>query len=835
METLVLIDGNSLLNRAFYALPLLTNQNGEYSNAVYGFTKMLLNIIEKVKPQKIMVAFDYGKKNFRHDIYKDYKGTRKATPSELVCQFPIMKKVLQSMNITLIEKQGIEADDIIGTVAKNSQNYHIIIYSGDRDLLQLVDDNTELWLTKKGTSEIDEITNLNIKEKYGVTPKQIIELKALMGDSSDNIPGVAGIGEKTALNLLNTYTNIDGVYANIENIKGALKEKLNSGKEMAYLSRTLATINTNAEIEFEFETFNYDFPFNLDTYNLFKEYDFRSLLNKPDYFVHEVETSLEKNIPCEIIKIESREKLKEVLKFAYETKQMAFNLIGEIEFAFSPNFLYQISTEITFFDELGAEEVEEELSILLEDKNISKIVFDLKENQRHTKCKIQGETFDLALAKYVLYEKYFDKVHANEYFAEKQELTQKMKLIGVEKIYTDIEKPLVEVLIEMENNGFKIDKNELYNLSENYNREREQLVNQIYVIAGQKFNLNSPKQLGEILFINLGISDRYNKKHSTSVDVLEKLALEHPIIPLILRYRKVQKIVSTYIDVYKDLLEKNGEIIHTIFNQTLTNTGRLSSSEPNLQNIPVKSEDGKNLRKIFVSRFENGKLISADYSQIELRLVANLSEDTNLLKAYQSGEDIHKWTASQIFNIPLEDVTSSERNNAKAVNFGIIYGISDFGLATNLNITRNEAKVYIDKYYERFPQIKTYMQTNVNNAKKDGYVKTYFGRIRRIPELNSNNYNERMFGERVAMNMPLQGTASDIMKLALIKVYREFKKQNMQSLLILTIHDEIIVDAVSEEIEKVKEILKNQMENIINFKIPLKIELNSGKTWFDCK
>lgn len=835
MKTIVLIDGNSLLNRAFYALPLLTNSNGEYSNAVYGFTKMMLGIIEKVKPEKIVVAFDYGKKNFRHKLFKDYKGTRKGTPEELSVQFPIMKRLLSSMNIKLYEKEGIEADDIIGTIAKNTNDYKKIIYSGDKDLLQLVDENTEVWLTKKGTSETEEVTILNIKEKYGFTPSQVIDMKALMGDKSDNIPGVMGIGEKTALNLLETYENLDGVYNNLENIKGSVKQKLLDNKEMAYLSHTLATIKTDCDININEEEFDYDFPFKEETYKIFKEYEFKTLLNKAEFFEHEVETYLEKLIPCQTIKIQTKDKLNEVIKYVEDTKQIAFEFGKRIEFAFSPNFLYQISKEITFFDELNEEDVITALKPILENPNIKKIVYDRKANQKIAKCNIVGDVFEIDLAKYVLFEKNTEDLSCNEYFSIKEECDSKMNLLGVKGVYDNIEKPLVDVLIEMETNGFKIDINELNELSLKFNKERDSLIKEIYDNAGREFNLNSPKQLAEVLYDDLKIPTTYNKKRSTALEVLEKLVDYHPIVKKILKYRKVNKLVSTYIDVYKELYNKNGDIIHTIFNQTLTNTGRLSSSEPNLQNIPIRTEYGKELRKIFVSRFDGGELISSDYSQIELKILANLSKDENLIKAYKSGTDIHTWTASRIFNMPIEFVDKEFRDKAKAVNFGIVYGISDFGLAENIKSTREEAKEIIETYFERFKGIKLYMDSTVEKARKDGYVSTYFGRIRRIPEISSTNYNERTSGERIAMNMPLQGTASDVLKLAMINVYNEFKKQNLKSLLILTIHDEIIVDAVKEEIETVKNILKNEMENVIKFEIPLTVEIGSGKTWDNCK
>lgn len=834
MERLLIIDGNSLINRAFYALPLLTNKKGEYSNGVYGFTNMLIKVINDYSPTHIAVAFDYGKKNFRHQLFEEYKGTRKETPFELKGQFAILKKLLTSMKITLIEKEGIEADDILGTMCK-STDMETFILSGDRDVFQLIDDSTKVMFTKKGITEVEIIDEPGLKEKFNLTPAQIIDYKALSGDSSDNIPGVKGVGEKTAISLLEKYGSVEGIYENIEEIKGALKTKLEDGKEMAFLSKTLATIKTDCDINFDVNNCTYKFPFDRDVFDIFVEYEFKSLLKRKDIFLEQYEQEEVEEIPCQEIEIENLEQFKKAVSYQKESSTFCLRLTPKIEFSFNQNFRYVIKNELSLFANITNEDIKNLLKPILEDERITKIFLDYK------KClhffddtNINGRVEDLQIANYLLAEDGVN-LHTNSFVIKMEELKEKMKLLGVYDLYTSMELPLAKVLCKMEVDGFRIDTKMLNEISVEFENTKNELVEKIEKLAGEKFNLNSPKQLQHILFDNLALPTQFNKKRSTSVEVLDELEDYHPIISLIKKYRKIQKILSTYIDVYKEITKNGSDIIHTIYNQTLTSTGRLSSSEPNLQNIPVRDDEGKVLRKLFISRFDGGSIMSADYSQIELRLLANFSKDESLIHAYNNGVDIHTLTASKVLNKAPEEVTSDERRMAKAVNFGIIYGISDYGLSQNLKIPVKVAKQYIEDYFASYPKVKEYMNNNIEKAKKDGYAKTHYGRIRRIPEINASNYNTRTFGERVAMNMPLQGSASDIIKLAMIRLERKLKENNLKSLLILTIHDELILDVYPGEEQIASSILRESMESVVDFTVPLLVELSCGKTWFETK
>ncbi len=839
MEKLLIIDGNSLVNRAFYALPLLSNSKGEYSNAVYGFVNILVKFITEEKPDYICVAFDHSRHTFRTDMYKDYKGTRKQMPDELRCQMPILKDLLTKMNIKIYEKDGIEADDIIGTISKNSGVENIIL-SGDKDVLQLIDNSTQVWLTKKGISEVVKVDKNNMQELFGYSPSQVIDMKSLMGDSSDNIPGVSGVGEKTALSLITQYQTLDNVYKNIDNIKGKTNEKLVNGKEMAYLSYKLATIKTDCNLKFSINEFRYDFPFNKDVKEIFECYQFRTLLKRTELFINEngISLSLQKLKKVENIALKDINQLNEILK-QQKIEFLSFNFLDKIEFCLNQEYLFYVPEQTNLFDmvNITKDEVINALLPVLSDDKIDKIVYDLKSHLYNDKIykNLKGDVFDVSIAMYLVHagERVGKDIEVKEYYFEKQNLLKSMQEYGLNFVYNNIEMPLTYVLFEMEQNGFKIDKEELNNLAQKYQQELIDLENEIYSISGVTFNIKSPKQVANVLYDVLGLNDKNNKKHSTGIDVLTSLQDKHEIIPLLIRYRKIQKLNSSYIEPYTKMVNENGDCIHTIFNQTLTATGRLSSSEPNLQNIPVREEEGKNLRKIFISRFSDGKLVSADYNQIELRLLASFSKDENLINAYESGKDIHKSTASQIFDKPLNEVSSSERTMAKAVNFGIIYGMSVYGLATQINVPPSQAKIFMDRYFGTYKNVKKYMQDNINFAKQTGYVKTMYGRIRKINELYSGNKNLAMFGERVAMNMPLQGSASDIIKLAMIKVNNELKKQKLESKLILQIHDELIVDTKGNEIEKVETILKSCMENVANLPVPLIVSISKGKTWFD--
>lgn len=831
-KKLLIVDGNSLANRAFYALPFLSNHSGQPSGAIFGFANILIKVIHSEKPTHIVIAFDHARKTFRNELYPEYKMQRKATPVELVSQFPLIKQMLQAMGIKTIEQEGIEADDIIGTIARHIDCKKYIL-SGDRDLLQLIDDNTFVWLTKKGVSEIDKVDETRLKELYNISPSQVIELKALMGDTSDNIPGVRGIGEKTAQALINEYGNVDNIYDNIENIKGKLREKLEEDKDMAYLSRKLATIKTDCDIDYNIDDFVLDFPFSTETYQFFKEMDFTSLINNATLFkdvnVEEATVTKVERLPLDNDKIKEFKNFKDK-HFSYDLKSLEFMCNGK---------LYFIEKNLNMFgDTLSFEELIPILKPIFENENILKITSSAKDDMHIlTKYGVElNNYFDLSVANYIINAglKLDNKIPTEEHYKRYLELEDKIKNNKLDYIYENIEKPLIKILFKMEEYGFRINQDRLLELDKEFTDKLDKLTKEIHEEAGEEFNVNSTKQVRYILYEKVGIRPYGTKKQSTRATVLEELRYI-PLVDDILTYRKFAKLKNTYIDVYEKLIKESGDIIHTTFNQTLTSTGRLSSSEPNLQNIPTRDDYGKNLRKIFVSKFEGGKIISADYNQIELRLLADMSGEEELIKSYNEGKDIHSLTASQIFNVPINEVTPNQRREAKAVNFGIIYGISDYGLSQNIKTTRDKAKRYIASYFERYPKVKEFMNNNVVFAKEHGYAVTKFGRIRKIPELSASKYFTRSFGERVAMNMPLQGTASDIIKLAMIAVTNKLKEGGLKSQLILQIHDELIIDTYPGEEDKVKKILKDAMESVIKLKVPLVVSMGEGESLYDCK
>ena len=848
MKKFVIIDGNNLMFRAFYALPQLANFDGEISNAVFGFTNMLVKVIKEINPNYIAVTFDVSKKNFRHEKFSDYKGTRKPTPTELVSQFPIVKDLLKKMNIAVVEKVGLEADDLMGCLSRMFDTHNIIV-SADRDSFQLINDNTEIMFPKKGITETISVTKDNLKEIYGVEPCQVIDLKSLMGDSSDNIPGVAGVGEKTALQLINTYNTLDGVYENIGSITGKLKEKLLADKEKSYLSQYLATIVTDEKLDYSLEDFEYDFPFSKDVLDVFKRYQFNSLLKKNELFVENVEVQ---SLFVQEEVIENREsllKLKDLIlkekSFAIYVDDNIFNIYCKKEYRI--NFCKDLLSMGLGFDECLLE-----LKSVFESQDIKKIVFDSKALKHiffNYNIQLNGVEFDCILARYLINSTAKANVLVDDVFQEcmvdtiakayglnviKDIYYAKLEKMNLLSLYFDIEMPLVDVLFEMEIAGFKVDKDELDSLEQKYRLEINEIESLIYEVAGRKFNISSPKQLGELLFDELNINIPSNKKKSTSIEILQEIEHRHPIVPLIIRYRTITKLYSTYILGFQNILDKDNKI-HTIFNQALTSTGRLSSSEPNLQNIPVRTEEGRALRKLFIPSHKDGFICSADYSQIELRLLANFSGDEKMIEAFNSGKDIHRSTASEMFGIPLDMVDDGKRRDAKAINFGIVYGISDFGLSQNIGISRKDAGNYIKKYFERYPKIEMYMKQNVEFAKENGFSRTLFGRKRQIPEVYSNNYNIRSFGERVAMNMPLQGSASDIIKLAMIRVNNEFIKNKLNSKIIVQVHDELVVDVYPGELNDVQKILKTEMENVVDLDVKLTVNIESGKTWYDAK
>ncbi len=850
MDKLVVIDGNSLINRAFYALPLLSNKDGEYSNAVYGFVNMLIKIIQEQNPTHIAVAFDYGKKTFRNGLFNEYKGTRKPTPTELKSQFPILKEILGLMNIKYIEIEGIEADDIIGVLSRKF-DYKTAIVTGDKDSLQLINDSTEVWLTKKGISEIQVMNNDTLKENMGIEPYQVIEMKALMGDSSDNIPGVSGVGEKTALDLLNKYQTLDGVYEHIDEIKGKLQEKLINSKDMAYLSKQLATIITDYNIDVSLDDFKYDFPFSSEVYKFFEKYDFNSLLKKTELFDGVEVDKLFEQYSANTIELESINDVLQTIKYIEKAKRFNFDIGENFTFAYDKNCEYIVNLQEGLLAKISYEELLQTLKPVFENEDIKKTVYDcklLKHTLANSGIELKGVDFDCMLGDYLLFagEKQqtkndlINQNRLNENFMAvnlfylKEGIETRLKEKELYKLYYEIEFPLIEVLYDMECVGFKIDTNVLEELAEKYAEELKELTEQIYLQSGEEFNINSSKQLAVVLFEKLGLNVKQNKKMSTAIEILEQLYDMHPIVPLLIRYRKIQKLSTTYLEAFKGIYDPKTSIIHTVFNQTLTATGRLSSSEPNLQNIPIRSEEGKFLRKMFVSSFENGKLVSADYSQIELRLLAHFSKDPTLLKAYNENKDIHTQTASEVFDVPFDMITSQMRRDAKAVNFGIVYGISDYGLAQNIGTTRKQAKEYIDKYFEKYSKVKEYMNSNVQFVKDFGYITSMYGRRRIVKDIYSSSYMTRMFAERVAMNMPLQGTASDIIKIAMNNVYRALKDGGFKSKLILQVHDELIIDCPEDEVEKVSALLKECMEGATELSVPLIVDVESGSNWFEC-
>ena len=832
MDKLLIVDGNSIANRAFYALPFLSNHNGQPSGAVFGFANILIKIIGELSPTHLVIAFDHARKTFRNEIYPEYKMQRKSTPEELISQFPLIKQMLSAMKIKTIEESGIEADDIIGSISKSCDCTKIIL-SGDRDLLQLIDDNTSVWLTKKGVSEVDKVDKDKIKEEFEITPEQVIELKALMGDTSDNIPGVSGVGEKTAKALILEYGSLDNVYKNIESIRPKLQEKLINDKEIAYISKTLATIKTDCDINFNLEECKIVYPLPISAYNFFKDMDFTSLVRNKLLFSEETTDESTNNV-TERVKLtkENLDKLNSLKSdyFCYNLSDMEFIIDGTI---------YYLDKVIDMFsDGLDVDEVVLSLKPIFENDKALKITASAKQDM-HLLCKYGiklNNYFDLAVGDYIINAglKQASNFSLEDYFERYNTLKKQISENKLDFIYDDIEKPLIEILFNMEREGFRVNRERLFELDKEYSEKLEKLTKEIYSEAGEEFNINSPKQVAHILFDKLGIKSYNNKKQSTKAGVLEELR-HIPLVDNILTYRKFAKLKNTYIDVYEKLTSESGDVIHTTFNQTLTSTGRLSSSEPNLQNIPTRDDYGKNLRKIFVSKFGGGKIISADYNQIELRLLADMSGEEDLIKSYKEGRDIHSLTASQIFNVDIDKVTPLERREAKAVNFGIIYGISEYGLSQNIKITVDSAKKYISSYFSRYPKVKEFMDNNVAFAKEKGYAVTKFGRIRKIPEINSSKYNIRMFGERVAMNMPLQGTASDIIKLAMIRVAKSLKDKNLKSQLILQIHDELIVDTYPGEEEVVKTVLKEAMENVTTLNVPLVVSMGEGESLYDCK
>ncbi|MCI8595503.1 MAG: DNA polymerase I [Clostridia bacterium] len=848
MEKMLLIDGNSLVNRAYYALPPLNNPQGMQVQAVFGFATMLVKMIETVKPDYIVTAFDVHAPTFRHKLYDGYKSRRKGMPDELAAQMPVLKEMLDVMGVRHVEMAGYEADDIIGTLSKR-YDVQTYIVTGDRDSLQLVDSSTRVLLTKRGITEVDEIDETSLLEKYELTPQGIIDYKALAGDGSDDIPGVPGIGDKIAKNLLKQYGSLSGVYASLDDIGTRIRNILLEGKASAELSKTLATIDVAVPFECELEECKYEFPFSSSVFAFFESQGFKSLIRRAEIFTTGTVPTASSRKVAERVQIASAEKLREVIQGKTEVAMHVTE--SEFHFAVDEGTEYVVNLSYSFFDAgLSEPEIIAAVKDVLCDGRITKVVFDSKSFityiYKNYKILCDG-FFDVGLAQYIadatvphavmngLFEAYSIAAAdlASGMLTLKRELNEALNESGMRRLYYDIELPLVKVLFDMEQAGFEVNRARLEEIGAVYSEEEQRLTKQIHAEAGKQFNIKSPRQLAKVLFEDMGIP--YPKKgaktFNTNAEILEQLDSSYTIVPLVLRYRFITKLNSTYIDGLRKLLDAKGTV-HTEFRQTLTTTGRLSSVEPNLQNIPVREEDGKILRSLFVAR-EGFTLVSADYSQIELRIMAHYSQDPIMLKAYREGADIHSYTAAQVFGVSLNEVTPIMRRTAKTVNFGIIYGISEFGLASNLKISKTEAKQYIENYFERFSGVREYLDRCVVQAKKDGYVTTLLGRRRKIPELFSSVYFTRQFGERAAMNMPLQGTAADIIKIAMLNVSKAL--EGMKSRLILQVHDELIVETAEDEIDAVKTMLKNEMENAFTLSVPLVAEVSEGRSWFDCK
>ena len=849
-DNFIIIDGNSLVNRAFYALPPMTAQ-GKPVQAVYGFATMLIRMIQDYTPKYIAVAFDLPAPTFRHKMYDGYKATRKGMPDDLAIQLPVLKEMLSRMRIKIVEKEGYEADDIIGTLSHGTSCFTYIV-TGDRDSFQLIDDTTSVVMTKRGITDVLELGEEELKKEYGLTPARVVEYKAIAGDGSDNIPGVNGIGDKGAKQLLDEYGSLDGIYENLDKLSAAMRKKLEEGRELAYLSRMLAAIDTNVPMSEKAEECPCFFPFDDGVRAFFIDYGFKSLLKRADIFSKDYDGDKTQAEPTEL-RFETKE-----FSSLSELVSVTENIVKEVAVEFGEKGLWLAAEAGTEYRAKFSDRLDEicalslgqcidAVKLLLENESVVKIVYDAKKLMAF--CEPLGiapvSLWDIKLAQYVA-----DVLKPNEPFAAlagahgfeieypacvmlalKKELSEEMRGGSLEKVFSELEMPLVAVLRDMEKTGFKLDTVQLDKLNLEYTAQEKEIEREIFELTGREFNIKSPRQLGKVLFEDLGLPySGKGKSFSTGAEILEPLADKHPVIEKILAYRAVTKLNSTYVVGLKKLTGGDG-IIHTDFRQAVTATGRLSSAEPNLQNIPVRDERGKRLRALFASR-DGFTLVSADYSQIELRLLAHFSGDEILRAAYERGDDVHTYTAAKVFGVEPEAVTSSQRRAAKAVNFGIIYGISDFGLAQNVKISRSQAKKYIEEYFRHFPSVKGYLDDSVRRAKEVGYAETLMGRRRQVPELFSSQFQVRKFGERVAMNMPLQGSAADIIKRAMIDVHARL--EGMRSRLILQIHDELIVEAADDETEIVKNILKESMENAVSLSVPLTVDVGVGKSWIDC-
>ena len=871
MERLLILDGNSLLNRAFYGIPLLSNKNGVYTNAVFGFTNMLFKMKNDIAPDHIVCTFDRKAPTFRHLEYSEYKAGRKKMPDELRGQFPIVKEILEKLSVTIYEMDGFEADDLIGSLAKyaESEGMEVFIMTGDHDALQLATDNTNVCITKKGVSEIDCFDKARMIEDFGVTPTQFIDVKGLMGDKSDNIPGVPGIGEVNAYKLIQEYGSIENTIMNAENISGKkIRENLIEYTEQAIFSKKLATINVDVPIEFDLDEIRSVGNYDLDGLKrMFTKLEIKIAdANLAKFAGVSVEDLKAEEFKSDIIEIVTTNDLKELInsldkeifiKFTAKNEELYSTIAFEKIFINSNEKNY-----VLLMESLVDLEAKSLLKELFESEDIKKTFYNAKVAMRilsRDDIEVKGLEFDIELAAYLLDSskgKYpminLIEIYLEEYpnFEEDQKdiveitylaklaavLKEKIKETEMEELLYDIELPLTRVLAAMEEIGFTVDRTMLDELSVRFRGELDRTQKEIYELSEEEFNINSPKQLGKILFekLDLPVIKKTKTGYSTNAEVLEKLNDKHPIIEKVVYYRQLAKIYSTYVEGLKAVIDEDGAI-HSNFNQTITTTGRLSSTEPNLQNIPIKYEMGREIRKVFTARGEEQCILSADYSQVELRILAHISEDKNMIDAFNHHSDIHTKTASEVFNVPIEDVTSTMRGRAKAVNFGIVYGMSDFSLAKDLNITRNEAKEYMDIYFDRYPNIKVFIENVINEAQTNGYVKTIYNRRRFIPEIAASNKMVKAMGERLAMNAPIQGTAADIIKIAMVNVWNELEKRKLKSKLILQVHDELILNVYNDELEEIKALIKDEMENVVKLDVPLDIDMNIGKTWYEAK
>lgn len=909
MSKIVLIDGHSILNRAFYGVPELTNSEGLHTNAIYGFLNIMFHILEEEQPEYLTVAFDVSAKTFRHEIYEAYKGTRKAMPEELREQVPVMKEVLRSMGVRLIEQAGLEADDLLGTIAKKAEaeGLEVSLVSGDRDLLQIASDHIKIRIpkTKGNRTEVEDYYAADVERVYQVDPIGFIDLKALMGDTSDNIPGVPKVGQKTATDLMVRFGSLDNIYAHVDEIeKKSIRESLIEHKDLADLSKVLATINVNAEFPYELEEARLGNLFTADAYAYLKKLEFKNFLSR--FAQGEKKTE---NVKQTLIELENRTALQQAMEACRKQKMVAVSYLylpvddsvlrssadGQLAFDFSEKkerliLLFSCDGEkIHIADsekmQIPASEIGSELARLCgKDEKTVISAYECKNLYRlldiepyRTATEVGQHFFDIKIAAYLLnplksdyakediaseyckmdmqgYQELFGKLSAREAWEQKKEayiaylmneaavayraygsLSEKLENTEMDRLFYEMEMPLSYVLFRMEKEGIRLKPEELKHYGDTLAERMQVLEQEIYSQAGREFNINSPKQLGEVLFDEMKLPGGKKTKtgYSTAADVLEKLAVDHPFVKDVLEYRGLAKLKSTYADGLVCYVDDNNRI-HTTFHQTITATGRISSTEPNLQNIPMRMELGRLIRKVFVPK-DGYLFMDADYSQIELRILAHMSGDPELIDAYKQNQDIHRITASKVFHTPFDEVTDLQRRNAKAVNFGIVYGISSFGLSQDLSISRKEAAEYIEQYFATYPGVKRYLDQAVADAKEHGYSVTMYGRRRPVPELKSSNFMQRQFGERVAMNAPIQGTAADIMKIAMIRVFDRLKEERLRSELILQIHDELLIETDPAEEDTVRAILQGEMEHAASLLVDLAVDLHTGTDWYEAK